>query len=207
MGDKNTIVNGRTSDGRWALGHLPTYRPMPRIYDDMRHGRWRPPPILNHPTIADLHWAAGFLEGEGSFHAYRLKGTGYVVIQVTATQAESPEPLLRLHSIFGGGITRNIPQRSPRHKKQERWILGGSKAAALMMTLFKLLSPRRQGQIRHALDLWHLAKPRPEYRAICPNGHNYNPVNTYRNPNGHRRCRQCRRNTRERYELRRATST
>lgn len=32
----------------------------------------------------------------------------------------------------------------------------------------------------------------------CPQGHEYTPTNTYRNPNGHRKCRACRKNKRHR---------
>lgn len=90
----------------------------------------------------DLGWAAGFLEGEGSFPANATA--------VTACQKQR-EPLDRLRRLFGGrvywrpeGGTYGI----------YAWYLHGPSARGVMMTLFSLMSPRRKAQIRGALMRW-----------------------------------------------------
>lgn len=88
------------------------------------------------PSARDLEWAAGFLEGEGSF----IKAAG--TQRVSAFQ-NSLEPLLKLKSFFGGTIS---PQRVG-----NQWQIAGARARGVMMTLFSLLSERRKVQIRGAL--------------------------------------------------------
>lgn len=47
--------------------------------------------------VRDLHWAAGFLEGEGCFHFSKARHLHVSVAQV------NKEPLDRLRNIFRGG--------------------------------------------------------------------------------------------------------
>ena len=131
-------------------------------------------------TMSSLYWAAGFLEGEGSFDGRTA--------QVTATQAESPEPLYYLQSMFGGTIHQRRHGLKPHHKAQLKWSVSG---AGVMMTLYNLMSPKRRGQICRALKIWKSRPAHPRYRRHCPQGHPYSPENTsiY---NGTRSCRLCR---------------
>lgn len=95
---------------------------------------------LVSPTIRDLEWAAGFLEGEGCF---RHNGGSQTV---TAPQKDI-ETLVRLQSLFGGklGLVRT------RGFLSHTWTVSGSRARGVMMTLYGLLSNRRKAQIRRAL--------------------------------------------------------
>jgi hypothetical protein len=92
----------------------------------------------------DLAWAAGFLEGEGSFGTTNgLSRTPHV----TCPQVQR-EPLERLQQIFGlGHIYR-------REGRIWTWQQSGQHAAAIMMTIYTLMSPWRQEQIEKALEVW-----------------------------------------------------
>ena len=99
------------------------------------------------PRLSDLFWAAGFLEGEGEF----LSAQGYYP-RLSASQKE-PEPLYMLQRLFGGSVR-------PREKGAWRWYLQGShRSTEIMQLLYPLLSPRRQAQVRKAVQ---------NYAAICP---------------------------------------
>ncbi|WFU42625.1 hypothetical protein QA640_09275 [Bradyrhizobium sp. CB82] len=91
----------------------------------------------------DLKWAAGFLEGSGSFSFTSS-------LALTGSQADL-WPLERLQSLFGGTIK---PSGTPKNKVVLSWYIHGHRAAAVMMTLYVLMSPRRQAQIRSALAIW-----------------------------------------------------
>lgn len=95
-------------------------------------------------AIADLHWAAGLLEGEGYFSASKKGAECVQVAQVNS------EPLAKLRKLFGGNIGY-APAQSEKSRDYFRWGLGGTRARGVMMTLFPLLSELRQEQIRAAL--------------------------------------------------------
>lgn len=97
------------------------------------------PKAIARLTTRDLEWAAGFLEGEGSFvktmHSHN----------VTAPQ-RNLEPLLRLQALFGGTI--NTSWGNGKGKLLiPRWYISGTRARGVMMTLYTLLSKKRQDQI------------------------------------------------------------
>lgn len=95
-------------------------------------------PAIRTPTQCDLGWAAGFLEGEGSF---TCNGTSE---RVTAPQV-NPEPLIQLLEIFGGKVTR------AKRDTIWEWRVFGARARGVMLTLFPLLSEKRKQQIKNAL--------------------------------------------------------
>lgn len=95
----------------------------------------------------EIWWVSGFLEGEGSFSAL-----GGVSPRVTAVQVES-EPLEKLVGLFGGTIYPKKPAGFGK-KPVQYWYLGGPQAIGLMMTVYPLMSPKRQGQIRKVLSVW-----------------------------------------------------
>lgn len=109
--------------------------------------RLRAPVALQRPTLRDLSWAAGFLEGEGSF--FKSNKSEYV----QADQVQQ-EPLLRLKILFGGTI-RDPVSYSPAF----RWSISGPRARGVMLTLFTMLSPRRKEQIKRALRTVPLTEP------------------------------------------------
>lgn len=101
-----------------------------------------------HPTMKDLHWAAGFIEGEGSFD----RGTGSARISVHQVNREPTDKLL---AMFGGAAKLYKKRRGAIHKSQPspvwQWYVSGSRARGIMMTLYSLMSAKRKAQIRHAL--------------------------------------------------------
>lgn len=95
--------------------------------------------------MVDLYWTAGFLEGEGCF---ALCGSD---ARVQATQVII-EPLQRLQCLFGGNI---YPKKAMGNSKPAHsWVVGGEKGAGLMMTLYPLMSHKRQFEITKTLNFW-----------------------------------------------------
>jgi len=102
------------------------------------------------PTTADLHWIAGFMDGEGTF------GNGghvkYPCAAVSATQKDI-EPLEKLQKFLGGSIGKNSNNTTTGSKRYfYRWQATGPRARGIMMTLYPLLSSRRQTKIREVLS-------------------------------------------------------
>ena len=99
------------------------------------------------PTMRDLYWAAGFIEGEGCFSATTTE-------RVRVSQVNR-EPIDRLVSLFGGTTKLDKAQHSIRAKYESRpiwcWSVYGARAQGVMMTLYALMSAKRQRQIREAL--------------------------------------------------------
>ena len=94
------------------------------------------------PAIRDLEWAAGFLEGEGSFYN---NGNSTMTSAVQVNEA----PVQRLLELFGGSL-RSYPLRQGANTAW-RWAASGARARGVAMTLYSLMSTKRQGQIRNAL--------------------------------------------------------
>lgn len=96
-----------------------------------------------NPTVSDLHWAAGFLEGEGSF---RPNG-GSTDVQASQVNIE---PLMKLQRLFGGSIKKRQGQKI-NYSDFYLWFTSGPRSRGVMMTLYILMSKRRQAQIDKAL--------------------------------------------------------
>lgn len=108
------------------------------------------------PTTAELYWAAGFIEGEGYFSINRGKTKyghrpGWINARVGACQQET-EPLERLLAMFGGSIRTmkqaGITKSYRSNKDMHEWNAHGSRGRGVMMTLYPLLSKRRQARIQ-----------------------------------------------------------
>jgi hypothetical protein len=118
-------------------------------------------------SMTDLHWAAGFLEGEGSFTAVRAgkrpdgRPRESFNLMVHAGQVERG-PLEKLQRLFGGSLYKhNMHTGNP----CVRWQICGRKAVALMMTMWALMSTRRRGQIEASIEKWKSnAQPLSSYR-------------------------------------------
>jgi hypothetical protein len=100
-------------------------------------------PASVSPSTRDLEWAAGFLEGEGTFFCAN-RSHGIQVSQVNG------EPLGRLKKLFGGYISL-LQGKGPKQNDFLKWSACGARARGVMMTLYPLLSQKRQGQILKAL--------------------------------------------------------
>ena len=122
---------------RYCVGHHPRTGML---------GRVTSPSATVQPRLRDLAWAAGFLEGEGSFS----KGSN----RVSASQCQR-EPLDRLAEMFGGTVReRKDRTERPWHQQQiHQWDVSGSRARGVMMTIYLFMSPRRRSQIRASLGV------------------------------------------------------
>lgn len=148
-------------------------------------------------SINDLYWAAGFLEGEGSF--YRNGGT----IVISAVQVQR-EPIDRLHKLLGGNIS-TFSRKEVRGNIYHRLNIYGMRAEALMKMLFPIMSPKRQNQITTSLA-WYASRPgvnfvksgRTKWRKC---DHPFTPENTYIYPGSKKKnCRICMKAAQERYK-------
>ena len=105
--------------------------------------------------IQDLYWAAGFLEGEGWFGWTERYAQNTQMLIVSCSQVQL-EPLERLKRIFGSCGLSGTGRRYGRRQDNpiHYWQVSSRKAAAVMMTLYTLMSPKRQQQITLALEKW-----------------------------------------------------
>lgn len=106
------------------------------------------PQATESPSLPDLHWAAGFLEGEGCFTP--ASSTGSSSDSIDAKQVQK-WPLERLRELFGGRIVHR-PRSRPHWSDAWVWRVHGPRARGVMLTLYGLLSPRRQERIREAFN-------------------------------------------------------
>ena len=142
--------------------------------------------------INEIYWAAGFVEGEGSFSsAAPGKQGNSASVRVGQTQLQ---PLERLRALWGGSIYRMKPNIGLRRRPLWQWAISGRTAAGVAMLLYVLMSPARQVQIRVMLARWKQRALKPGLRTHCPRGHPYDFVflvtgkRRYRG----RGCRRCR---------------
>jgi hypothetical protein len=126
----------------WQRRHRELYNARQRV----RYWKGRTPyrfkvnAAVENPTRDDLMWAAGFLEGEGSFT--RPSGSE----RIDCAQVDW-WPITRLMRIFGGSVYPASKPYIDRARFQVLWIATGSRAGGVMMTLYPFLSPRRRAQI------------------------------------------------------------
>lgn len=142
-------------------------------------------------AIRDLAWAAGFLEGEGSFNSQRSP-------RVSAAQVQR-EPLERLQALFGGRIA--FRRTTAGFKKGTIWVwaLSVGPSVEVMMTLWTFMSPRRRGQIEAALENWKQGRHLRRRNAThCIHGHELAGHNAMQ-LNGRIRCRECINSAKRRY--------
>ena len=97
----------------------------------------------------DIAWAAGLLEGEGSFLQKSTRKTILVTCQMTDLDV-----LQRLQRIFGGSIYATAKVKA-HHKDSWRWQVIGVKAAETMELVKPYMLSRRSLAIEVALDSWY----------------------------------------------------
>lgn len=130
------------------------------------------PPPVEAPTIKDLYWLAGFLEGEGCFYSRHQNQKAGHMTTVTAAQVQR-EPLERCQKWLGGSTCLNSARTRKSQNTQAiwEWSVNGGRAAAVMMTLYPLMSPSRKEQIKKALSAWSAYPAGYDHRHSCRNGH------------------------------------
>lgn len=83
---------------------------------------WPEPYRSKALRLADITWAAGFFEGEGSIVAYSRHGSGRAAVLRMHVAQVDPRPLERLARILGCGKVRGPYKKSnPRARPQWNW--------------------------------------------------------------------------------------
>ena len=113
-------------------------------------------------VLADLHWLAGYLEGEGCFIlASRGKNqNSYPAISVCSTDRDVIE---RVAHLFQASIYTRPPTSNRQRTFHCHHVCG--RAAGWMMALYKFMGLRRQKRIREVLLQW---RSTPVSRATKP---------------------------------------
>ena len=101
-----------------------------------------------------LAWAAGLVEGEGTFLLVNDRGRLRPVVRVSMTDEDI---ILRLRNVLGVGtiISKRPPSLLPHHKT--RYVLSIDRqgdAYYVMMLLFNWLGQRRQDKILEVAKAW-----------------------------------------------------
>jgi hypothetical protein len=100
------------------------------------------------------------------------------------------EDTIRRAQRLMGGTIRRAPGQKEGWLPQYKTSVYGHPAAAWMMTLYPLMSARRQEKIAECLGRWKLARRNSE-KTHCPQGHPYSGENLRIGSNGGRTCRIC----------------
>lgn len=98
-------------------------------------------------AVRDLCWAAGFIEGEGTFSV-----TNRINLRLAVPQVERA-PLERLQHLFGGNIRWSERPRGARHI--HTWSLNVThQVAGIAMSIYGIVGPRKRAQIGKCLAAW-----------------------------------------------------
>lgn len=89
------------------------------------------------PTLQDIYWLAGLIEGEGSFTSERV-----VIAQKDREILDWTQELFGGRA-FGPILVPSIKGPNPMH----RWYATGERGRGIARTLYHLMSSRRQAQI------------------------------------------------------------
>lgn len=133
----------------------------------------------------ELEWTAGFLDGEGSFGFYNGS------VRVCAHQVQK-WPLERLQKMFGGSL-KLVKRQGFKPREIWAWNVSGPIASGLCMTIYSLLSPRRQEKVKESLAVWRSRPASHKYKANCYKGHPLSGTNLKIEQGRWRRCLACRR--------------
>lgn len=157
------LERARENYRKWAKAN----RAHLREYERAKYQREEASPVRNEkraklatksPTIVDLAWAAGFMEGEGWFGLNSRKA-GIARSQVASIHQKQREPLDRIMAIFGGTLTSRATDPRWPDNIYWAWRCSGIRARGVMMTMYPFMSPRRKEQIRNALKGLAQCKP------------------------------------------------
>lgn len=146
-------------------------------------------------TSQDIHWSAGFLDGEAYFGINILPSGRKVTARISATQKDEWH-IRKLEQLFGGSVIQTKAKVRDEVRLYWRWEVYGNKAIGVMMTIYSLMSPRRQERILAAINQWKDARfynigSYNSDKTHCKRGHEFTPENTYAKCGKYRQCRIC----------------
>lgn len=116
------------------------------------------PRATESPTLKDVYWTAGFFDGEGS-SAFAVDKRARVRRGHTlaSISQKDPELLHQVQRLFGGSVgprkIRSVIRGKCYRGTYYTWQISGPRARGFLMTIYSLLSTRRQGQVRKALQV------------------------------------------------------
>lgn len=120
------------------------------------------------PSEADIAWAAGLLEGEGSFYVMDRAGRRHLM--TVKIEMSDEDVIRRIASIFGRS-TSNVTTFQPKpdgwsRTWTKRWY--GAEAEKVMCAVLPYMGKRRAAKIRECLAAPSLSHhPRPERKAAA----------------------------------------
>lgn len=130
-----------------------------RRLQSIREGTWKPTrkhrdvlDPIREPTVVEIAWAAGFLEGEGHFRRRVNSGLGAHGSEHASASQVHPEPLYKLQEYFGGTISKINREKWNIKNEIFVWHVSGERARVVMRTIQPFMSPWRQAQIGKALE-------------------------------------------------------
>jgi len=115
----------------------------------------------------DLHWAAGYLEGEGCFSMGRNSRKGTAVQPILHVTTTDRDVAIRLADLLG---VKAIERRKYPPNRKQPYIVRctGRTAIAWMLTLWTLLGERRRARIAEVVRTWRTAPTfKPRRNAVC----------------------------------------
>lgn len=137
----------------------------------------------------EIYWLAGILDGEGSFTIdfRNERSKKYPSIRVNVGMTDE-DTIFKLQEITGVGYISS--SFLPSGKEIYQWQIAKQQdVAALIMTIYPLMSKRRKQRIEELLFIWRSYLPRRQ--RPCNKGHDMTGANLRITPDGHRRCREC----------------
>lgn len=159
---------------------------------------------MNNLRIEDIYWAAGFLEGEGSFMKNRNKNDcGTIIVSCSQVQKE---PIDKLLFIFKCGNISFYERKNSNKKWSDVyiWRAYGEYAEDIMKLIYPIMSEKRKDQINTCLS-WYALRHGKNFqksgRKTCRSGrHEWTNENTFIDSRGKRTCRLCDRETKNRWQ-------
>lgn len=106
---------------------------------------------------------------------------------------KDPWLLERVQGLFGGNIGRRRSVLDGKTFYGYAWHIHGLRARGLLMTIYPLLSPWRQRQVKIALLRTAHTPPASLRAGFCYRGHELTATKSYADSKGRRSCRECRR--------------
>lgn len=94
-----------------------------------------------NPTVAELAWAAGVIDGEGCICVYgrpgrvNKKGVRALALVVSVVNTDPRMPL-KMHEIFGGNVNTAVEHRgNPRRRPVAQWLITGKPAGEVLLVV------------------------------------------------------------------------
>lgn len=146
---------------------------------------------------AEIAWAAGLFEGEGSWGVYgQTRGTVMATAALGMTDRDVVE---KFHRIVGVGAVHVRTTERANHKTMHVWTVGKAESVRGLVEMFRpWLGSRRLERADEVLRLIAHIKPHNKDRTHCPQGHAYSgdnllvtEIHRKRGPGLVRRCRAC----------------